>query len=120
MFDWNVYPNSRIAKIRSPFFQKIALLVRNMRFDQQLRRWLKVSLTKNPYRRLVDDKYAEAVNLAVFYIRSADVAGDIGEFGTHGVTASVIAKQLAFYKSINKTRQDKTRQDKTRQDIASV
>lgn len=107
MFDWNVYPNSRIAEIRSSFLRNSALLVRNIaQFNGQLGRWLKSSLTRNAYKKLVDDKYAEAVNLAVSYIRHADVAGDIGEFGTHGVTASVIAEQLAFYqnsKNIRKT-----------------
>jgi hypothetical protein len=101
-FDWTVHPHSRIAAIRSPVLKKMALVYRNIkrvrpRPVQKMRRRI------DPYRRLVDDEYKRAVELAVLYSRHSGVLGEIAEFGTHGITAGYIADLLSHYRD-NKTR----------------
>lgn len=47
------------------------------------------------YHLAVDRAYNEAIEMALYYVMSADVRGNIAEFGTHGDTAQVIAEFLS-------------------------
>lgn len=96
MLDWNVYAESRISKINSPFLRTCALLIRNI---ADIILWIRGSYrNRDPYRSLVAEKYAETITLALSYVRLAAVSGDIAEFGTHGVTARIITKYLRFHR----------------------
>jgi len=97
-FGWSVYQNSRISKIRSPILRKCFLFVRNVYCQIIKVRQLKRIFIPDPYQKLVNEKYSEAIKLSIFYIHSAAVDGDTAEFGTHGVTASIMAKQLVYNK----------------------
>tara|TARA_Y100000590_G_C15460216_1_gene916179 strand:+ start:25 stop:801 length:777 start_codon:yes stop_codon:yes gene_type:complete len=97
MFDWEVYPNSKISKINSPILRYFALLFRNLKNVPSI--FKNIKKLNNEYAKLVNDEYFKNIKLALIYIKSARVNGDIVEFGTHGVTAVIICKLLSHYKS---------------------
>jgi len=95
-FDWNVRPNSTISKIPNIFFlRKGALFIRNILIYIRKKRDFIKNLF-NPYEKLIRNEYKKAIDLAIYYI-NGHIDGDIGEFGTHGVTASIICNHLAYY-----------------------
>lgn len=97
--DWYIYSDSRISRLQILPLRVFALVLRNI---YELGSSIIARINLSPYRKLVDDKYAETIDLAVYYVRSSYLEGDIGEFGSHGTTACVVARQLAYY-SVNKS-----------------
>ena len=102
VFDWTIHPDSRIARLRFPFLQKIALLARSFKMSIASRSYASkyASNGKTVYEtpgasELCDTRVFEELELGIEYILAADVIGDIAEFGSHGRTASVICKKLA-------------------------
>ena len=92
MFDWTITPHSRIDKLRVPLLQKVALLVRNLQ-------WTACQLFHRvPYVTSLR-KVQDELEMAVDYIISAGVRGDIAEFGSHGRSAKAICKTLKLHHS---------------------
>ncbi len=95
--NWKIHPNSKISRIKNPIVRFGALCVRNMIAScRQLKSYLRF---KKFYRRLVEAETKKAIELAIYYIHATRVEGDIVEFGSHGVTAKIIATQLRLHKS---------------------
>jgi len=88
-FNWTVYPDSRIARLRPVFLQKLALILRNL--AAMARR------LRQP-RRLANPLIAEALALAVEYVRGARMEGDIAEFGSHGRTSGIICRTVKNFR----------------------
>lgn len=87
-FVWSVRPNSRISRIPFPPLRWLALLLRNLYVVLLMIR------PKSEYIQFTQRQYEEAVILSLQYINYARVAGDVGEFGSHGLLAPTIAKYL--------------------------
>lgn len=90
-FDWTVYPNSRISRIRFRPLQLILLLMRNMWVFARRHR------PRNDRDRLINLSYIDSVKISLTYIMCAEVDGSVSEFGCHGNLAKIIARWLAKY-----------------------
>jgi O-methyltransferase len=84
MADWRIYPNTRITRL-PPVLQPLALGIRNIRN----------LFATEPFPTVAQMRVVEALELGVEYVIGSRVPGDIAEFGSHGFTASAIARHMA-------------------------
>lgn len=89
--NWQIHPTSRIALVKFAPARWFLLLARNAWVFANLHR------PRNAFERMIDREYATAAKLALAYIKNAEVAGAVGEFGCHGRLAETIARWLAAF-----------------------